>query len=248
MKRSVTFLSAFLMLLAPLMFTPTDLHAQKWNSLKKALSAKPRWGALTTSARTQIKRAVVRAARRNVPPDFRHVTYQKGVYSFFSPKALLPNVSQMTSQDHLPSLPFAENDREMYRGMVLDADGKQLRSILSHGLKTAKSHHENFHAYDGKKYPKGTKAIYATINPNGAVFYVLKPAGQTSRYLPVVLHLKRVSDDYIISVPHNIPPSWIYRVSALLRINGQLTWGELKLENNTFHFTPYPPNMGETNR
>ena len=77
---------------------------------------------------------------------------------------------------------------------------------------------------------------------------MLKPAGQTSRYLPVVLHLKRVSDDYIISVPHNIPPSWIYRVSALLRINGQLTWGELKLENNTFHFTPYPPNMGETNR
>ena len=228
-----------------LMWGATPAHAQRWNPFKKGfLPSKVE--ALSVSAQHKIKRALLRAEALKRTSRFYEATFQNGRYTFRSPKALVPAVKTMTSVQNLPPFPFEVNPSEMYRGMVLDADGKQLRYILRRGMKVSKSHYNHYDAYNGKSYPSGTKAIYSAQDPRSAVFYLLKPKTRTTRYLPVIFHLKRVGHGYYISVPHDIPPQWIYRVSALLKINGRLTWGELQLDrHNNFVFTPYPPKAGE---
>lgn len=218
---------------------PFPAQAQKWNIFKKLMQPQ-RLSALTVVAQAKIRRVLWRAALRQRPEHFRTVTQQNGNYLFFSPKALLPKPIMLHSSAKIPLFPFQENEKEMYRGMRLDADGKQLRHILHHGLQVSQSHYYSYASYDGKKYPPGTKAIYASMNPHAAIFYATSTEAKAPPFLPVILHLKRVGWTAYVSIPHDIPPSWIYRVSALLKINGRLVWGELKLnKQDHFVFTPY---------
>ena len=62
----------------------------------------------------------------------------------------------------------------MFRGMRLDADGKQLRHILRAGMEVSKSHHFCMIPYQGKTYPPGTKAIYSALDPQNAVSFAIK--------------------------------------------------------------------------
>ena len=228
-------LSALVCVAAP------NAYAQKWNFLKKGLLP-GKVQILTAAAQSKIRRALVRAALLNRPSHFRTVTRAVNTYSFISPKRLLPKPLLLRNRDRIPPLPFEENEKVMFRGMRLDADGKQLRHILRHGMEVSKSHYTCYEPYDGRSYPPGTKAIYAALNPQSAVFFATSLQSSTDEkpFLSVVFHLKRVGWGVYVSVPHDIPPAWIYRVSALFRLNGQLTWGELKMDRDGyFTFTPY---------
>ena len=149
-----------------------------------------------------------------------------------------------------PTFPLPSHPREMYRGLALDLHGKELRTILQKGMPVETSHFPIwFGSYDGKAYSGDTKALFATTDPLLASTYA-----QMNRFrkdgdlfLPVVLHLKRVGKDIApgqertVEIPHDIPPTWIYKVSALLSVNGKLRWGELKLDGEDhFLFLPYP--------
>ena len=150
----------------------------------------------------------------------------------------------------VPVFPLASHPSEMYRGLALDLQGKELRNILNNGMPVATSHFPIWHGtYDGKAYGENTKALFATTDPLLASTYAQMNRFRTDEdlFLPIVLHLKRVGKDIApgqertIEIPHDIPPSWIQKVSALLSIEGQLRWGELELNGeNEFLFTPYP--------
>lgn len=216
--------------------------AQKWIFFKKPLLP-GKVQILTAAAQAKIKRAIVRAALLNRPAHFRTVTRVADSYTFISPKLLLPKPVLLRDADRIPPLPVAKDEKIMFRGMRLDADGKQLRHILRYGMEVSKSHYPCYEPYDGRSYPRGTKAIYAAVDPQRALFFAtyLKSGSAQTPFLPVVFHLKRVGWGVYVAIPHDVPPSWIYRVSALLKINGRLTWGELKMDRKgRFTFTPYP--------
>lgn len=218
------------------------VHAQKWNFFKSGLSA-PRVRMFSVATQAKIKRAIWRAALLRRPDHFRTITCLPGGYSFISPKALLPKPSMLKRQDKIPPLPFKGSELLMFRGMRLDADGKQLRHILRAGMKVSKSHHFCMIPYQGKTYPPGTKAIYTALDPQNAVSFAIKTDDDLDKkpFLPVVFHLKRTDWGTFVAVPHDIPSSWIYHVSALLQIDGRLTWGEITLgPNGHFTFMPYP--------
>ena len=149
-----------------------------------------------------------------------------------------------------PVFPLAAHPLEMYRGLALDARGKELQTILAKGMKVTQSHFTIWHgSYDKRAYRNDTKALFATTDPLLASTYAqmnrFRPLEEP--FLPVVLHLKRMGEDTnsrqarTIEIPHDIPASWIYRVSVLLNIAGNPRWGELKfLGENGFLFTPYP--------
>ncbi len=224
------FLGVFFVFLA--LGVAPSVQAQKWQSVKKMLGG-PKTKISYFSVRSKTEAAVLRAAQRAVlaPVETKNNEILISSLSQFAPEI---------KRYGRPPFPLAENENEMYRGMVLDADGKDLRYILQHGLEVSKSHYENFAAYDGKEYPDGTLAIYASHKVKIAETFLYAKVG-VETYLPVILHLKKLGWRSIVSVPHDIPPSWIYRVSAILKINGRLTWGELKIRNNEFIFIPYPP-------
>lgn len=213
-------------------------YAQKWALSKKIfcpIRAKISFYSLQRKTEAAIRRV---AAARRVPTA--SVKAKQSVKAR-SLKALAPEKSELVAAYLLPRFPFEENDKEIYRGMALDAEGKELRHILQNGLEVAKSHYENFIAYDGKEYPAKTKAIYASSWPDQAETYVLTKAN-VKNYLPVILHIKKASNRMTVSIPHDIPPSWIYRVSVLLKVSGVLTWGEVRLRNGNFVFYPYSDN------
>lgn len=141
----------------------------------------------------------------------------------------------------VPPFPLPQQKDEIYRGMALNASGQELRHILKNGLEVSKTHSLNFSAYDGKQYPDYQKAIYATPQLPLALTFALNDV-RFDKHIPVIIHLKRVSDNRITSIPHDVPVSWIRRVSALLTINGYTLWGEIRLtQDDKFLFIPYLP-------
>lgn len=140
---------------------------------------------------------------------------------------------------NLPSFPLLAQETEIYRGMTLDSSGQELRHIFKHGLELSKTHALNFAAYDGRHYPSDQKAIFATSRLKTAVTLALDDT-RFDKYLPVIIHLKRINDERLVSIPHDVPPHWIQRVSALLTINGEMVWGEIRLNaDDSFLFLPY---------
>lgn len=233
------FFSVFLMVF--LLGAAPCAQAQKWQGIKKLFSAQKAKLSIV-AAQNKAKEAIYRAwAKRRCVPYKVQVVIGGEVRNYKSLSSLLPHKEEVYQE--LPLFPLPSKRKEMYRGMRLGADGKDLLYILKNGLEASKSHYyEDGMSYDGKTYPSCTKAIYVTTDPELAVFYMAKTQNSAA-YLPVLLHLKSVvgTKDVAYSIPHDIPPSWIYRVSALLKINGKLTWGELKVKDDTFVFIPYPP-------
>ena len=223
-----------------LLFVPPCAHAQKWRAFKQALVT-PKTKIMFYSVQRKAEAAILRhAAARTRAFVSAGLIKSEGVPSL---AAFAPKKTDLVDASHLP-FPFQKNDREMYRGMALDAEGNNLRHILQNGLEVTKSHYENFAAYDGKGYPDGTLAIYAAHRPDHAKIFMWDTKGVES-YLPFILHIKKVGWRPTVSVPHDIPPSWIYRVSALLKVDGKLRWGEVKLQGDNFVFTPYAPSRTE---
>ena len=138
--------------------------------------------------------------------------------------------------------PLPADEETMYRGMALDNPNEQLKNIFKNGLEVTKCRAENFASYDGINSSCTATAIYASTDPNLALGYTTARLAESPKTrFPVLLHLKRLGNSLMISVPHDIPPQWIFRISTVLPINGQLRWGELKLdETEHFIFIPYP--------
>ena len=231
----------FFLLCGLLALTPCA-QAQKWQGIKKLFSAQKAKVSIV-AAQNKAKEAIYRAwAKRRCVPYKAQVVIGGEVRNYKSLSSLLPHKEEVYQE--LPLFPLPSKRKEMYRGMMLGADGKDLLYILKNGLEASKSHYyEEGMSYDGKTYPSGTKAIYVASDLEFAYHYVAAPDLRPIPYLPVIFHLKSIlGKGYVIhAVPHDIPPSWIYRVSALLKINGKLTWGELKVKDDTFVFIPYPP-------
>lgn len=230
------FKKALFLFLCLLLASPFS-YAQKWRTLKKALFPS-RIQATSIKVQAQIERALSRAISAQItkPPHIRLVLEKS---SMPVPELSLPTGYLLACSGPFPPFPFKPNNNEMYRGMVLESNGLALRHILKHGLEVNKSHYENFAAYNGIQYPEGTKAIYATLKPEIAMRFIL--ADNDRVYLPIILHLKKVGWRDIVSIPHDIPPSWIRQVSTLLKVDGKLRWGELKLnKEGDFLFLPYP--------
>ena len=219
----------FLFLLAGLLTAPLSVQAQPaWKQLLKML------GRGCQSQRQAISDGLQKALRRRIVPP--PATRLPPIQAFAS----LENVSVYYDRGYAqPPFPLPQQKTELYRGMTLDPTGRELRHIFKHGLEVSKTHTTNFGAYDGREYPRDQKAIFATPEIRVAASFAY--GVQTDNHIPVIIHLKRVNDEYIVSIPHDVPLSWIYRVSALLKIDGRLVWGEIKLdENDRFIFTPYP--------
>lgn len=233
------FFSVFLMVF--LLGAAPCAQAQKWQGIKKLFS-KPKAKVSVSAVTNRVKEGVFRAwAKTRSVPYIAQVVIGGKVHHYASLSPLLPKGNEVSQ--HVSPFPLPINRKEMYRGMRLGADGKDLLYILKNGLEASKSHYyEEGMSYDGKTYPSGTKAIYVTTDPELAVFYMAKTQNSAA-YLPVIFHFKSVETtrDVVYTIPHDIPPSWIYRVSALLKVNGRLTWGELKVKDDTFVFIPYPP-------
>ncbi len=215
-----------------------QLYAKKWTLLPKAARTP-----VSAAASARLRAALLRQVHTSVlrQAAFRPTLWKtRQAYHFVSPAKLLPSVRALQSSYRVPDFPFHISDTEMYRGMALENPSDDLRHILKYGLEVSKSHFEAFGAYNGTASQLGGKGIYATTLPHLAQRYSLREDAQKP-YLPVIVHLKRVGNESIVSIPHTIPPSWIVRISALLQINGKLVWGELKPEpNGQFIFTPYP--------
>lgn len=230
------FFSVFLFLL---LAAVPGVQAQKWKAFQGAL-VPARTKIMLYAFQRKAESAVLRAAAARQLPG--RVVPGQPVIKISSLSNFAPTKTEINAafpKAHFPLFPFQENDREMYRGMALDAEGKSLRHILQNGLEVSKSHYENFAAYDGQEYPEDAAAIYAAHSPKHAQYYILSDLN-SEQYLPVILHIKKVGWRMTVSVPHDIPPSWIYRVSALLKVGGQLQWGEIKWQNKGFVFLPYP--------
>ena len=228
-----------LLLLCGLFTLSPCVQAQKWQGIKKALSAKQ----IKTTAfalRGKVESVIFRAARLGQaellvkPQNTGRKLLQVSSLAAFAPARV-----DLPSLKVVPPFPFESNSKEMYRGMALKADGKDLRYIMLNGMEVSKSHYENFAAYDNNPYPDGTKAIYAAHNPKHALHFIFTEEDWDT-YIPVIFHIKKLGWRDFASIPHDVPPSWIYRVSALLKINGQFVWGELKLYKGDFVFMPYP--------
>lgn len=229
-----------------LLGTAPCVQAQKWRGIKK-IFLPPKETVSFSSLQSKMNSAVLRAVAKHRPvPYIAQVDVGGKTHYHSSVLPLLPQGYDVFCQ--VPAFPLPVNPKEMYRGMVLGAEGKDLVHILENGLEVSKSHYyEEGMSYDGKRYPPETKAIYVTTDPELAAYYITDP-DQTAPYLPVVFHLKRMYfkpiSEYkhiVYTIPHDIPPSWIYRVSALLKVNGRLMWGELKVKDKAFVFIPYPP-------
>ena len=217
----------------------TPAYAQNGKMIKKLLPAL-QMKALPDAVQARLERTVSQAAAARVFVAPRQLLPATAIHLHGKTSQLLPPVSRMAEVKYLPPFPFKEQPAVMYRGMRLPANGTELRHILRHGFEVEKSNHENFMAYDGKFYPPGTKAIFASRNPLYAVYYTTTTKPMKEPYFPIVFHMKRVGTEDIISIPHDVPASWIYQVSALLEVDGYLMWGELKLDaNDQFVFLPY---------
>ena len=227
-----------------------SVQAQKWQGVKKLFSTQKTKVSLV-AVQKKAKEAISRAWAKHRSPYAVQVVIGGNVRNYKSLSSLLPHKEEVYQK--LPLFPLPSKHKEMYRGMMLGSDGEDLLYILKNGLETSKSHYyEEGMSYDGKIYPSATKAIYVATELEIASQYVAGPVRSStpylpvifhSPYLPVIFHLKSVETtrDVVYTIPHDIPPSWICRVSALLKVNGRLTWGELKVKDNTFIFTPYPP-------
>ncbi len=182
-----------------------------------------------------LRSAVERVIGRKTSPFF-----QENISPIiFAPGQTLPALSAKDNFSIDP-YPLPQRSIEMYRGMRLDVKGEQLRNILKNGLEVAKTNAYLRESYNGKKYPEGTKAIFATDWIGEATFFA--QPNQDDPTLSVLVHLKRVGNSsFIQQVPHDIPTSWIYRVSAWLLVDGEARWGEIKLDaEDNLIFTPYP--------
>ena len=213
--RILIFLSFFVL--------PTPSEAQVGRLLKEAL----------TGIQTRWERIILRETASSLSAT-------KAITPFiFAPGQPLPTVpSYITTSLYRHAIPQQPN--EMYRGMLLDENGEQLRHILRNGLETSKTFSYLRESYDGKKYPMGTKAIFASTWLDEAVAFA-NPYYADDPKLSVVFHLKRVGDTSLVQVPHDIPPSWIYQVSVWLQIDGKPRWGQLEMdENDNLIFKPYP--------
>lgn len=147
---------------------------------------------------------------------------------------------QLPTPIQLPAFPLPKNANNMYRGMALDSPNEQLRHIWEKGLEVDKCQFENFASYDGKIC--AGPAVYASSDPDLALGYTnVRLNDESNARFPVLFHLKRLGNSLTVSIPHDVPPQWIERVSTVLKVNGQLRWGELKLdERGQFLFIPYP--------
>lgn len=232
MKRFLIFLLAVCWLWAPLC-----VQAQKWQGLKKALTVQ-QIKKTAFCVRGKAEAAVLHAVKSGQVKNLQRQVLEKKLLQTPVLASFAPAKAELSSLKDVPAFPFGENEQEMYRGMALKADGKDLRHIMLNGMEVSKSHYENFAAYDGNPYPDGTKAIYAAHNPEHALHFIFTEEDWDT-YIPVIFHIKKLGWRHFASVPHDIPPSWIYRVSVLLNINGRLIWGELKLYKGDFVFIPY---------
>ena len=213
---------------------PSPANAQPWGIVAKSAVKPP----------VVLPQVVRQIAREAVLFDVKNLVGQTTL-AFSAQQLPLPDMNA-----RIPNLSLQQmSPHEMYRGMSLDGKGADLQHILQQGLELSKSHYTiQYGTYDMKPYPDDTLAIFATTDLSLATEYAVKGAFQKGKkFLPVVFHLKYVGPQngatrlYSVEIPHDVPPEWIYKVSALLEINGKPRWGELKMgPDNLFFFSPYP--------
>lgn len=211
-------------------FEPAQAQVPPIKKLIKSISQRceGKFSAISARLQTALTRQAIQSSKRAA---------QKPPLVFASLDKVSAYYGKMR---HLPPFPLPQSDTELYRGMTLDASGQQLRHIFKYGLEVSKSHYTNLIAYDGHQYPDNQPAIYASPSLDLATSFTRNNT-RFDKHIPVIIHLKRVSNSRIVSIPHDIPPSWIHRISALLTIKGKSTWGEIRLnEDGSFLFLPYP--------
>lgn len=207
-----------LLLLAP-------LHAQKIVRASLYGAGLPLVASLSGTVQQAIDRAFLERAVLSFQAEIYHLDQ-------------LPD--QLPTPIQLPAFPLPQNANNMYRGMALESPNEQLKYILKNGLEVHKCQFENFASYDG--ITCAGPAVYASSDPNLALGYTnVRLNDESNARFPVLFHLKRLGNSLTVSIPHDVPPQWIEQVSTVLNVNGQLRWGELKLdEKGQFLFIPYP--------
>lgn len=150
----------------------------------------------------------------------------------------VPNTPGQT----LPEFPFQNQRGLIYRGMALDADGKAIRNILKNGLRTQDVGKESNTLLYSMAGPNARTAavrqplINLTDSGNDAVMWANRLRKQQ---ILVVTVVKSSRTGSVITSSKDIPATDIYAQTALLKINGKLTWCKLELEGNDLRVTPY---------
>ncbi|MDD7578168.1 MAG: hypothetical protein PUK24_01290 [Elusimicrobia bacterium] len=149
-----------------------------------------------------------------------------------------PNIPEQT----LPEFPFQNQRGLIYRGMALDTKGKAIRNILENGLRTQDVGRESntlLYSLAGTNTRSAAlrqPLINLTDSGNDAVMWANR---LRKNEILVVTVVKSSRTGSVITSSKDIPATDIYAQTALLKINGKLTWCKLELEGNDLRVTPY---------
>ncbi len=148
----------------------------------------------------------------------------------------------------IPALPFTQRPDYLYRGLGLQEDGAALANILQNGLRV-----EDAGNYSDKLLlslaitPEDASLISAhkytnlTSSPQMALRYALKNKRRCAKnVLPVIVAVQGEAEyTTVVRVQHDIAPTHIPYVIALLQINGTSTWCRIEQAQDGFLVTPY---------
>lgn len=135
---------------------------------------------------------------------------------------------QVSFVRHLPDYPVQLYPGDMARGMVLRQPAQDLHEIFSKGLLASRC---GIDAWTQKRL------IFMVNTPSIAARY----ARANEPGLPVIVHISGFDgkSNHMTETEQDIPPSQIVRVSALVNLNGHLTWGQITPAADGFLFHPY---------
>lgn len=193
------------------------------------------------------KRALQNLEKIGVTPTFRGPLPAVGKTSFsagdFQPYTLVaPKIAQA------PAFPFRGSTNLIFRGLALASDGQAIANILQNGLRLSDVGTEAntlLRSYAGAAGAGAVKAVNAPItnltdSPQAAADWAFRRLRDD--YLAVVVAVKSNRKGDIITVAADIPAADIHSVSALLNLNGTLTWCKVQLNAaGNFIITPYAP-------
>ncbi len=165
----------------------------------------------------------------------------------FQVENLLTVRTPVVEKQEIPLLPFVERPGYLYRGLGLSADGERLRNIFQNGLRVQDvGQNSNYLAMALASNPhsaaalSGVKYTNLTHQPSRAVSYALRNAKAFQDGIPVVVTVTG-AEDYgsVVQISHDIAPSQIESVFALLNIDSKPTWCLVEYQDGQFIITPF---------
>ena len=158
--------------------------------------------------------------KMNITPEMNLVKAE-----FFPPKELSRHMKEF---DDLELYSTVSGGSIFHRGMVL-SDLQSLKNVLTKGLEWKKTSYNRIFA---SRY-LSVALDHAYINPGQLPVLVQIPETDRLSYSNVI-----GGDDWTVTFGRDIPVDMLSNVRAFLRINNKPGWYDVKLQDDTFIFSP----------